>query len=196
MAMKRNELLKLLDDNNIQEGKIIDEVMAHIINSFLAENWDNLSGGKLTSMRSHKFDRHEGLSYIPPYTIVFCIERHGGIKQGSKYAEIQEWTIDIQSMVAECKVVGSRLKTPTDKRLSQHDIKELVDKVVTVVLNQTQDPCVKWISSDKVKINVGSLIPEANKQTTLGRRKRFRNTLCSELNIHGWHESSANIFVR
>ena len=145
-------------------------------------------------MNSMKYDRHEGLFFAPPSSITFKIERHGGTVMGSHYGELQEWSIDMASNVANQAIVGKRRISPLDKSL---DLQPLIDKVVAAINEgDTSNTVIKWLNENRIKVLAGDLIPETYKQTTANRRKRFRLALEEELTKSGWDKTSPNYFTK
>ena len=186
----REELLDKLI--GLPDGPIDDEELKWAVRHYISVHWDEFSGSRETAMTSLKFDRYEGLFFKPPSTITFTVERHGSAVMGSKYAELQEWSIDLARNASKQQIVGKRRIRPLDKSL---DVQTLVDKVASAITtNDTTSTDIIWLNNNKVKVLTSALIPETNKETTANRRKRFRAALRDELAKSGWHETSPNYF--
>jgi hypothetical protein len=63
----------------------------------------------------------------------------------------------------------------------------LAKSVADAIINfDHNNKYLEWKDDNKVKVIIGSIIPETKKQTTTSRRKRFRNELDEMLKPHGW----------
>ena len=82
----------------------------------LADAWGSLTGHDEAGMAAWKIERAENLQWQPP-VLSFSIEGHGGAAFGSTRAEMQRWTVDIDSGDASCTSTGYRQIRKTDKRL-------------------------------------------------------------------------------
>jgi hypothetical protein len=164
----------------IVEGIERDEVIR-----LLAEYWGLLEGSGETNMDAYKLKRCEDLSFTPPSTIEFYIERHGGTALGSVYADIHYWTVDLQAGTATCNPhCGKRLVGLRDKPLK---VGPLVDKILHQILDHSQtSEYLEWKSDVKVRVLISKIIPKTVYETTLKRKRRFRDALKAELEPYGW----------
>jgi hypothetical protein len=139
-------------------------------------------------MYAYKLKRAEELTKESETMISFLIERHGSTMEGSIYADKQKWFIDLESGTAECVNAGKRQLYLKDKSLKT---KPLAEEIANHLLSCKKEcDMLKWISKNKVRVLIGEVIPETNKQTTSSRRKRFRNELEQILVQHNWSKSS------
>jgi len=154
------------------------------LEKLLAAAWHTLSVDQNGGMEGYKLhNRMEEPVWQPP-VLSFRIERHGAAAMGSTRAEIQLW--DVNSADWTAKLTGStrRQLEPMDKRL---DTQKLAEQIASEILEHKDAPYLRWLSPNRVRLNIGVIIPETNKQTTSGRRKRFTNRLRQLLQPHGWH---------
>lgn len=157
--------------------------------SLLVNCWEDLSGSENTSLKYYKLPRAENLTFIPPHTLTFEIERHGAAVKGSVYGEVHKWTIDLLNCSAKCD--RNYKRRVLSERARPLKVEPLVEEIVNQIINlyKTAEN-LKWSSDRKVKILIGNIIPATNKQTTVSRRKRFRDKLEASLAPHGWHPTS------
>lgn len=174
----------------IAPGQITD---ATKIEGLLAEAWTDLAG-ETEGMKPYKlFNRMEDVNWMPP-VLTFRIERHGGTVMGSSRAEMQTWTINLEKRSAQCKANSYRQLSPRQRPL---DVGPLVEQVAGLILEHVEDPKLKWLGDDSVRVNIGVIIPSnsAVKMTLANRRKRFRLTLSARLAPHGWVQGRANKYL-
>ncbi len=174
------ELRKTLEV--IKPGPVGEPDTEKIIGA-LAGAWEYLSGFEATRMSAWKLGRYEHLTWDPP-CLVFEIERHGGTGRGSSRAEIQQWRVNVDTLVAECCEVGRRQVRPRDKPL---DTRKLAEEVATKIIGLQQPSYLDWKSPRRVHLKIGQIISATNKATTLSRRKRFRSQLTELLEGAGWY---------
>ena len=171
------ELLKTLPSGPF-DGDVETEVR-----DLLASFWDAIPGALSTSMAARKLSRAENWRWEPPI-VSFVIERHGGTVQGSKLAELQSWFFDVERFVAGWGAAGSRRLQAFSPKL---DLSALAAELIALVDKQAGDPRLTWKGIGCVRINVSVVIPDdAAKQTTQGRRKRFRSALIPLMAAAGW----------
>lgn len=110
---------------------------------------------------------------------------------GSSRAEMQAWTIDVEEGTACCEVKGYRQLSPRQPPL---DVKPLAEEVVTAIVQHADEPRLKWVDQDTVRVNIGVIFPKGSavKMTLAGRRKRFQTALAERLATHGWVQVGAN----
>ncbi len=151
----------------------------------LALAWDELENSGHTKMNRTKLCRIEKLHWASP-EIYFEIERHGAVVLGSSRAEIQGWTVNLETRQTSCDSVGLRQIYPAERRLNT---KPLAEEIATLILKHAKDDRLKWSSPTLVRVNIGLVIPETCAPTTLERRRRFRRDLENELQKAGWKQA-------
>lgn len=176
---------------DVPSGKLADAVH---VERLLATAWDdvevqtsdaNLDGYKLVG-------RTEGLSWQPPF-LTFDIERHGATVNGSTYAHVYSWQVDVEhgtARMAECprrRTVGDRAKTVK--------VQPIAEEIAGLILRHEPDARLIWKAAQLVRLNIGGIIPATNQQTTSARRRRFKTALESELAPHGWKRTGVNTFT-
>jgi len=172
------------------------------LTSLLAHCWDKFEGSGETGMHGGKFDRNEGprnekprnedATWQPPY-LDLIIERHGAVIPGSKYANLQRWRLDLEALTAEVNEEGRRLIAPLDKRLNTEAIAE---SLANAILSGQPDERFKILPDGSVRLNIAVIIPETNKETTGGRRKRLRRELLALLEPYGWRKTGPNVYSK
>jgi hypothetical protein len=152
-----------------EQGPIED---AAALIALLAAVWPSLDGADDEAMASWKLGRMEGPEWRPPL-LTFVIERHGGFVLGSTRAELQQWTVDLDTLTASVEGVGRRQLRPLAPRLN---VAPLVAEIVELIAAGIDDDRLGW-SSDRqtVRVRIGKIIPaDGFAQTVAGRRKRSR----------------------
>ena len=165
------------------------------IATLLEDVWDNLIGSDAEGMAAYKLDgRIEEPTWEPP-VLSFIIERHGGTVQGSSRAELQRWSVDIDTRMASVSPSGHRQLKVQAKRV---DIKPIAEEISSIIVSGTQDERIKWNDENTAKVQINLILPEgsAKKQTLAGRRKRFREELTKQLAEHGWKNIRPNLYCR
>jgi hypothetical protein len=85
-----------------------------------------------SALEPHKLlHRTEGLAWDPPL-LKFEIERHGATVGGSVYAEVHEWSINLETSQASLLESRRRQVQPKDKRL---DVKPLAQEIANAILS-------------------------------------------------------------
>lgn len=163
------------------ESGPIDNMSAEIT-SLLATAWDSFAGNNETKMAARKIHRAEKLCWYPSI-LSFEIERHGGTVMGSTRAEIQRWEVNLKTLEISCETVSHRQIEPMDRRL---DTKRLAAEVAALIVSNSEHVLLKWLGTDKVRVNISEVIPQTYVRTTTSRRKRFRKQLTAELEKQGW----------
>ncbi len=156
--------------------------------------WHDLEGSESNSMAAYKLDRIEDPDWAPPI-LSFIVERHGATALGSTRAELQHWRVNLDTDEAFASPGGRRQLTPMAPPLK---VGPLVERLVDLVESSSDDDWLSW-SPDRsiVKVRVGQIIPaEGPKETTQGRRRRFRSAHKTKLESLGWTEVSANRYRR
>jgi len=167
----------------LPEGRITDAKVKLLI----SHCWDLLEGSSDHSMNMFKVHRAEDLMFNPPATILFNIERHGQTVQGSIYASVQKWQINL--------IEGTATSNPFDeekrivgKRDAPLKVNPIAEKVVNDIVNlNKKSEYLQWKSDRKVRILIQHIIPETVQQTTTARRRRFREKLKELLTSKGWN---------
>ena len=151
-------------------------------------------------MEGFKLARAEDLSWESP-VLSFTLERHGGSVHGSKRAELQRWSINLQDATASCDKQGHRQLTPAAPRL---DVKPIAEQIFAAVQLGPASKCgfvrrgiLEWERDYEVCIRHGALIPdEGPQQTVRARRKRLRGELQSRMESDGWKLESVRARMR
>ena len=118
--------------------------------------------------------RCEQPNWQPPY-LTFTVERHKVAVYGSTRAELQDWRIDISSLSAEIVAIRRRQLRP---QAAPIDVKSLAAPIADAILNNRESPSLKRYADGRVKVLIGTIIPDDGfKQTIGGRRRRFRAVL-------------------
>lgn len=146
--------------------------------------WDHLVGGNDGGMKIEKLSgRIEGMKWSPPH-LTFEIERHGGVVLGSKRAEMQVWTVDVERETATLEKGRFRQMRPNAARL---DVRPIAEEIARLIRDGVQDSRLRWNGPDVVNVEIGQIIPDAFPQATVGgRRKRLHKALVSVLGSNGW----------
>jgi hypothetical protein len=132
---------------------------------------------------SKLFGRMEDVEWSPPL-LTFRIERHGGIVGGgSTRAELQDWEVDIEAGTVKGGESGYRQLKPRDAPLN---VTPLVNQVVALIKDHQTHEWLKWVSDRRVRLLIAKIIPATNRQTTSGRRERFRAELEPRLEAMGF----------
>jgi hypothetical protein len=164
----------------------------HKFKRLLAACWHQFEGCAETEMHAGKLDRIEDATWQPPY-LEFLIERHGAVVLDSKWASIHRWRLNLETLAAEVNEEGSRLIAPKDKDL---DTKALAESLANAILSGQPDERFKILPDGSVRLNIAVIIPETNKKTTEGRRKRLRRDLSVLLEPHGWRKTRPNVYSK
>ena len=160
----------------------------------LAASWHSLAGSDAGGMEAHKLHGRIEHAHWEPPILSFRIERHGSIVCGSTRAEIQSWEVNTLAWTAEMGLSGHRQLKPMSPRL---DVKPLAAEVRDLIINHQEDARLKWVGEQRVRLQVGKIIPaEGFKQTLAGRRKRFRATFDELLSAAGWRRVGPNDYER
>jgi len=158
---------------------------AQTLVTLLAPIWNRLDGGDASAMTADKLDRLETASWLSP-RLVFRIERHGGTVLGSSRGEIQEWTLDLDTLTAQVSSVSYRQLAPRRKRL---DINSIAVRIVATIREGADEPWLEW-SNDRSEVRVLSSLlinpDRAPKETLDGRRQRLKRALREELAKIDW----------
>jgi hypothetical protein len=164
--------------------------------------WDKFEGSDLTKMEAWKISRDDGpedLTWDAP-NLSFTIERHGGTVMGSRRAERQTWTLNLDIVTATAQESGYRQLQPNSPRLDVTPIASAVCEAVQRGPASRSDlidrGIVEWRGNDEIRVKHASLIPnDGPKDTVSGRRKRLRQALKSEMKAIGWEEMSVSRWI-
>ncbi len=175
---------------SVPAGPITDDQLYREIVRLLGECWEQMPGTHETAMRDFKLNRAEQVSWDYP-VLSFILERHGGTVLGSTRAELQRWTVNLESGSVGQSVETFRQLTPTAPRL---DVKPIVTRVCEAVRQGSGSDCkltksgiVSWPDENRVIIKQGVLIPDDGfRQTVADRRRRFRDALIKQMKAQGW----------
>lgn len=169
--------------SRLDVGPISDPDTNKQFKSHITDNWDTFQGGHDGGMKWEKLYRMESPAWEPPF-LRFDIERHGGTVKGSIYADVQRWSINVETWKKDFAVVKRRQLFAKDARL---DTKKLAGEIAELILSGSPDGCrLKWDGPNKFTIEIGEVIPASNQQTTSSRRKRFISQITPLLTEHGW----------
>jgi hypothetical protein len=158
--------------------------LANDLSKLLYGAWRHFRGSNEGGMQEDDLldDGIEKPSWAPPI-LSFEIERHGGPAQGSAYAAIQVWHVNLESNEASCRVDRKRLVGRIDEPL---DTLALAKEIADLICGGKSDKRLNWLSDVRVRLCMKDIIPETNKQTTSGRRRRFVKQLKDILAQKGW----------
>lgn len=159
----------------------VSEEHVWFIRSILESEWETFTGDNegLTEMKLH---RAEAYIWEPP-CVKFTIERHGAMQFGSSRAELQEWTINLDTKWKECRTTGYR---QISKRQPPWDADPVAEEIAAIILAGDSDDRIEWESPTKAKIFTREFVPSGSQQTTQYRKKRFYEELDGRLMSHGW----------
>ena len=178
--------------HTISTGTITGDVPQEL-QDLLAECWHEFQGSRNTSMEAWKLYRMRDVEWSPP-VLTFTVERHGAVKLGSVYAEIQGWAVDLDQRVAKYQT-GKR--KPIKERQPRLEAGPIVDELASRITAGEEDSRLKWVTDRrKVRVLVSEILPSrsASKQTLVGRRKRLREALKKRLEPDGWTEVAVWFF--
>lgn len=152
--------------------------------SALESVWSSIPGTRETSMAEHKLRRAESLTWNPPL-LTFKLERHGRTMDGSTRAELQQWTLDLNTASATQHTAGFRQLSPTAPRLK---VGPIADRIAQAITDREDYPGLRWKpGKNEVRIQIDDVIvADGFQQTISGRRKRFRKALEELLTPKGW----------
>jgi hypothetical protein len=154
----------------------------------LIDAWEELDGSSAHSMDASKLSRAANLSWAPP-KLEFRIERHGGANMGSKSADSQTWTVDVNKLECNASTVRGRRLQPFAARLKTGP---LVDTIIQAVGSGRNVPGLTVNIDGTLSIEARRFVPTAGKplQTAADQRRRFREELLAQLKLMGWSPTS------
>ncbi|MGA2621986.1 MAG: hypothetical protein ABSF26_30665 [Thermoguttaceae bacterium] len=156
--------------------------------------WHGFWGSELQAMAPYKLRRMERVAWNPPI-LKFVVERHGGTMMGSSRAELQQWTVNLDTLTAGCQEIGHRQMSPMQPRL---DVGQLADEIAGLIVSRADDARLKWGDDGTDRVLIGKIIPadSAVRQTPEGRRRRFGIALFGLLAGRGWRVVRPNVYGR
>jgi hypothetical protein len=165
------------------------------LETLLGSCWDELAIADTGGMNPQKlFSRMENVSWHHP-TLQFEIERHGGTVKGSVYAEMQSWSINVETGEASFDPHGGRRLV--GQKNPSIDVNPIAEEIYELVAAKNPHPWLKWNGSTEVKILVGKVLPpDISQQTLRGRRKRLRLAIEKILVEHGWEKIGFHQFKK
>jgi len=165
----------------------IPEADSARIAALLMSAWHDLPGGAAAGMAADKLQRAENLRWEPPY-LAFTIARHGGTVQGSSRETLHEWRVDVAQ--GSATLTSTRRFRQVVPRAPTVDVASVVERIVQAIDLQQAHPAVDLLAPTRVRV-VATRVAElglrsAVQQTAASRRKRFRERLTQQLQLHGW----------
>jgi hypothetical protein len=166
--------------------------MTSDVEHLLAEVWGDLGSDDGGMAGSKLIGRMEQVEWQPPI-LSFRIERHGGAVLGSTRAEMQHWSVDLDSRMATFERTGHRQLSPTASRV---DIARTAAEIVELIVGGVIDDRLRWLGDGRVRVLMGNIFPQGSgfKQTVQGRRKRLSEALIEVLAPRGWTHLGRNTF--
>jgi hypothetical protein len=107
----------------------------------LTRCWSELAGYE-TAMADYKLYRAERMRWELP-DLTFIVARHGGTVIGSRRAELQQWTVDVEQGQAIPGSAGFRQLNPKDRPLRTAP---LVAEILKQVVAGVDDDRLRWES--------------------------------------------------
>ncbi|MGD0075810.1 MAG: hypothetical protein ABSD31_15930 [Candidatus Binataceae bacterium] len=172
------------------------EVAAHgALIARLAGCWHQLDGGDAEGMKTSKLARMEDVRWEAPI-LSFQLERHGSLARGSTRAELQFWSVDLDSNRASCEKGRSyRQLLP---RAEQVKVEPIASEIAEAITAGRDDHRLKWASDGTVRVVLTKVFPynSGYMQTIAGRLKRLRETLTRLLAERGWRKIRPDVYAR
>jgi len=178
--------LRNLNPGPVQQTTQLERLLANV--------WHDL-GGDEGGMTGDKLIGRMGQVEWNSPVLTFTIERHGGTVLGSTRAEVQQWTVDLDSQTAACESIGHRQLSPMAGRV---DVEPVADEIAEKILSGEPDDRLRWLPDGRVRVEMGKVFPKGSgyKQTVQGRRRRLREALIERLEPSGWIDLGRNTFGR
>lgn len=179
--------------SSISEGSLNADQVSHLI-PLLRNVWGEINNNDTTGLDARRLDRIVNVRWHSP-NLTFEIERHGQTMLGSTMADVHTWEVNTEE--AGANLVGSRVR----RVMAQDEpfkpvlvVQELKDSIV----KGRKDFRLEYKNAQKtlVKILVGKVVTASNKQTLVGRRKRFRAEMQKQMAEIGWKEKSVHLYER
>lgn len=177
----------------LQTGPVTDIGQLEML---LFTHWSEFQGAEEEGMANYKLlGRMEDAHWVPP-VLTFVIERHGGIVCGSSRAELQRWTVDMDTRNATCEQSGYRQLYQQQPRL---DTRPIAQEIVSLIHGHHEDERLKWRNDGSVLVKISMIAGleewSACRQTLTERRRRFRGTVEQLLQQAGWRMLSMNRYA-
>lgn len=190
---ERAEMSKLKDLRALLNSLPSGPIENYDVESLIASCWYEFDGADDGGMEDAKLcGRMESIEWDPPW-VSFKIERHGGMAFGSSRAEMQLWSLNVETLHSEFEECGYRQINPRDRPLTKKKLKELVDRLVDKVLKGEQDPWLRWKNEDEFLVLIGQIIPDScPRETRVSRRKRVREAFSARMQEYSWNRVSLN----
>lgn len=162
--------------------------------SYLAPCWGQFEGSNEEGMAAYKLWRMEDAAWNPPI-LEFTIERHGATAQGSTRASLQRWEVNVDCATVSCDAnYGYR---QVYQRQPPLNVRAIAEDLAAKIASGAADPSLHWMSSSRVRVRIGEVIPSKGpKQTVQDRRKRFRAALETLLRDYGWRPAGVNTYTK
>jgi hypothetical protein len=162
------------------------------VKRLLCDCWNEFKNSEQTQMDASKLSRIEAPTWHPPH-LSFSIERHGGTVMGSARASIQGWSLNLNTLTAAFGHVSHRQLKPMSPRLN---LEPIAQELAECIVAEAIDPRLRWLRNGSVQINMQTVIPFTNRQTTAGRRKRLSKRLVEILAPQGWSSPYGNVYTK
>ena len=165
------------------------------LEKLLALRWDDFHGADDCGMKPYKLlDRMEIAEWNPP-VLNFTIERHGATVQGSSRAPLQQWSLNLDDMTADCEETGYRQLKALNPPLK---VDPIAAEIAGAILGHEEHSHLDWLKNGGVRVRTTELLggQAISKQTMGGRRKRFSKKVQSLLEPHGWIGSRGGVYKR
>lgn len=168
---------------NLSSGQVPQDIQPELI-QLLEDCWDMFDGSDQEGMGVYKIQRMKDPWWNPPI-LSFTIERHEATMLGSLRAEIQEWTMDVDHRVAECRSAGYR---QLYQRGAPLDVKPIAEEIAQLIIKGKQDERLQWSGNNHLRIPTDIILEATSipKQTPQARRKRLLKALEESLSPYGW----------
>jgi len=175
----------------LQPGEVSE---TRVLEGLLALSWNEFDGDD-EGMAGHKLrGRMEKVEWHPPF-LSFVIERHGRRCCGSTRADLQRWTLNMDTRTARVQAAGHRQLLPMTPRVS---IKGLAQELAQRIAKGDEDERMLYRDDWTVAVLVGKIYPAGSgyKQTVESRRRRLHEALVEALAGSGWEPRCRHVFER
>lgn len=166
-----------------------DSVLGKAVISALAAAWMDFPGSSAEKTYPYKVeDRAEQLIWDPP-NFVFVIERHGPTCEGSIYAVLHKWTVNLTYDTAVGSYLRKRQVYPKAKPITKKDMQIIAGSIADKIEANITDPCITWLKSKPaVIVTLNQVFPSHahRERTARGLRNRFGNFMITEMKNRGW----------
>lgn len=159
----------------------------------LANCWDELDGGGETNMTGCKLLRRIETPTWEPPCLRFDIERHGTTVYGSSRGTVYSWCVDVVMGVAVIECEQRRQLDAIDARLN---VKAIAVELARAIVSGKSDERLKVQCDGSIMLMMSKIIETTNKQTTTGRRRRFKDALRAALGDSDWEMIRNRVYKR